>query len=188
MAAEVSSIVAAWRVVRSLRSLAPERISPVADWIEREVVRNWPTTSAKRVTVPLRAWRRSSNSGWKAVSIVPVRSPSASCVEARADGGHGLLAGRDVGGELHDLVGHAIEPQDRAERALDPDFAAIAGAAAIFAALELAGGQIEPELAIAWRGRIGIEQEERIGPAGNIGQAIAEQLEEIVVGGDAPRR
>ncbi|MNV97110.1 hypothetical protein D3C71_1921940 [compost metagenome] len=45
MAAEVCSIVAACLVVRSLRSFAPERISPVAVLSEPDVCRNWPTTS-----------------------------------------------------------------------------------------------------------------------------------------------
>jgi hypothetical protein len=45
IAAEVSSMVAACLVVRSARSLAPERISPVADFSVREVFRSWPTMS-----------------------------------------------------------------------------------------------------------------------------------------------
>ncbi|MNL47108.1 hypothetical protein D3C87_1698750 [compost metagenome] len=71
-------MVAAWRVVRSDRSLAPESSSPLAVRSERVVSRNCPTTSAKRAIVPLRATRRSSNSGGKLVWIGPVRSPSAS--------------------------------------------------------------------------------------------------------------
>ena len=45
IAAEVSSIVADCLVVRSERSLAPERISPVAVFSAREVVRISPTIS-----------------------------------------------------------------------------------------------------------------------------------------------
>ncbi|MCY1533259.1 hypothetical protein D9M68_685810 [compost metagenome] len=45
IAAEVSSIVAACLVVRSERSLAPERISPVAALSARDVSRNCPTMS-----------------------------------------------------------------------------------------------------------------------------------------------
>ncbi|MCY1552384.1 hypothetical protein D9M68_887770 [compost metagenome] len=45
MAADVSSIVAACLVVRSERSFAPDRISPVAVLSVREVERNCVTTS-----------------------------------------------------------------------------------------------------------------------------------------------
>ena len=53
IAAEVSSIAAACLVVRSARSLAPARISPVADFRPPEVCRNWPTTSERLSTTAL---------------------------------------------------------------------------------------------------------------------------------------
>ncbi|MCY1541939.1 hypothetical protein D9M68_776560 [compost metagenome] len=61
MAAEVSSMVAACLVVRSDRSLAPDRISLVAVLSAPEVSRSWPTISVSLSATALMSDLRSAN-------------------------------------------------------------------------------------------------------------------------------
>ena len=99
-------MVAACCVVRSLRSLAPERISPVAVFSEREVWRRPMIVAVSVSPTMLRSSRSCPKAPWKSPSTRPVRSAWASAPSTATRLAEPLLDGLD---EVVDAAGKAVE-------------------------------------------------------------------------------
>ena len=184
IAAEVSSMVAACLVVRSLRSLAPDRISPVAVFRPREVSLIWFMTSTKRSTVWLSASRTGSKSACTARCDARIEIAIGELEQARRQGIDRFLARGRVGGILDDFDCLAVQIQDRVVGGLDPDFPAALADAQIFGSLVFAAPERRPEGLVVCGAGIGRFDEHRMMPALDLGKRIAERRKKVLVGHD----
>ena len=112
------------------------------------------------------------------------RSLSASRVKTRADFVDGANALGHVGREFDDLHDLVVRVENRIVGRLDPNFLA-----ALADALELGGDifaavQLPPEFLVFGRLRVGRLDEHAMMLAFDLVEAIAEHVEEILVGGD----
>lgn len=97
------------------------------------------------------------------------------------------LGDGDVGSELDDLHRLAVDVEDRVVGRLQPDVAAVLGAALVLTRLELAGTEALPELGVLVAGGALRIDEHPVMLALDLGQRIAHRVQEIAVGGeDAP--
>ncbi|MNQ34134.1 hypothetical protein D3C85_475850 [compost metagenome] len=92
-----------------------------------------------------------------------------------------LFQGRDVGSELDDFIRLAVRVEDGVVGSVDPHFAPIPGAALVFALVEFAASQLGPEVAVFVRFDILGVAEDRMVLALHLGQAIADDTQEILV-------
>ncbi len=94
------------------------------------------------------------------------------------------LRGRDLGCKLHHLVGLAVAGDQRVVGRLDPDRPAALGEALVFRHLELAPVEVLPELAIGGAVLLGRVHEHAVMFAADFVETVAENVEEVLVGGD----
>ncbi len=95
-----------------------------------------------------------------------------------------LLAMRQVGGELHHLVGPAVGIEDRIVGGLDPDRLAALAETMELPGLEVSVMQAGPEFPIFRAVPIGGIDEHRMMTADHLVETIARHREEILIGGE----
>ena len=88
----------------------------------------------------------------------------------------------DVGGELDDLVGLAVQVEYRVVGSLQPDHLAIVAVALIAAGIEFAAVELLPEFAVLGAGGVVVLAEDAVMLAQDVIEFVADRYQEVLVG------